>query len=539
MHATRLALSGALALATLAAATAQDAAEPIAPHLVVESAGPSGWRTLLGPTNLGNFLDRDEVRELWQPQTEMILGYLPQLLGDNADVDATRERLFAFDGLVRLAVLFDDDEPRFAALSVRGDDADEVAAFTNDLHRLLLAGRDMPRIDVEVAGQSRPARQAGRDVLTEPILDGTNAKMLLSRRDGLDVAAGLAAYLDARPITLANALPGTPALTVHVDVDALIPATEMGEDMDIVKALGLDVIDDLTLTLRAAGPLVEFDCDVRFSGPRRSLVAGLMPESTGVSRLATLVPDGTLGWSVSRCNLAAVFEGILDAIETEVDDPRAEMKKEIGFDLEADMLAHLSDELMVIGEPFDRPETANWSIVFRLPEAEPFRTSLDKLMKAARPLITPLETVDAAGVPLRAYGLLAYTTWMGAGNGLFVIGAGRDAEQQLTAMLTRAKELDFDAEVEQPFRDLTRHLPPGLQGVSRIDLDQVLAGPTDLAILMMEEMLMPQLRGPQIDAESAAAAQEKLRELLKEYSLSTWRTASGSEDGVWRWRLFW
>lgn len=525
---------------------AQQPVEPTQPHIVIETVGPDGWRARLGPTNLGVMLASEEGRSLWQPSMQPLLGMWAGLAGNEEAYKLSSERLLGYGGTIRIAAFINDGSAANLAIVFDGDRRTDMDAVGADIRKLiegLLPGEWRER---EAAGHKLELRRSGPDFVTAPVVDGKRLTMMMGDRDSIEGAMGLAAWLAARPATLTIPKPGSPALRVTFDLQPLISLGGVGNEQALLTALGLDGLKQLTLTLGAAGPHVQFGAAVEIDGAPRGVVKAFMPARQAISGLAALLPENSSASKVGRFDLHAFFEGVIDAIDVDLgdEDARATVERELGMDPSADMLAHATDEMLVVGSPFqdfDRLSEATWMLAWRLADDKKFAAGLEKLMQGAKPLIQTAETVDVDGVKLRRYGNpVGYDLWMAAGNGVWVISAGRDAEEQARDLLRAAKGRDFKvaAAPAKHLEDLGRNLPPGLNGYSGADLGSIVGMPVDWWLELLPELL-PRGMTPDVDEDTAEEQMEEMRALLKRHNLDRLRSATGFDAGTWRWRLYW
>jgi hypothetical protein len=489
---------------------AQDAAEPAPPQVVLETVGPDGWRARLGPTNLGALLASEGGRALWQPAVEPVLGMWAAIAGGPDAYRETSERLLGYGGSVRFAWRRSSDGMVSFAVVLDGDGRTDPAALAADLRRL-----------VEVAAPGE---------WTKKVVD----------------AMGLRAWLAARPATLATPKPGSPAARVKVDLAQMIDvgAGVGAGERELLEAFGLDALRNLTLTVRAAGPHVQLGADVEVAGAPRGFVRAFMPPSQGISGLAALLPKTTAATKVGRFDPLALVNAVLDLADAQIRSGREDAAEFFGVDLADDLFSHATDELLVIGEPlqdFERIREATWGLAWRLKDDVKFRAGFLAVTKKLKGFLSPSETVDVDGVELRRYGnLLGYDVWMAVGNGLWVITAGRDAEEEATALLQKAAGDQWQPIATPPsgFDGLGRHLPAGCNGFARADLASIASMPIDWWLEAIPDLLPRELR-PEVDEELADQEREAILALLVENRLSDLRTATGWSDGTWRWRLFW
>ncbi|MFK7739807.1 MAG: hypothetical protein AB8H80_05740 [Planctomycetota bacterium] len=536
------------------------AARKNAPHIVIETVGPDGWRARLGPTNIGTMLASEAGRKIWQPRIAPVLsGWRRSTGSDDTFADASA-RMFAYGGTLRLALRLDRSMNWIhnAALVLepgRGGAA-ELQALSKDIRALVLQGGGDEIGTFKLGERTLSARKEGRLSISEPFeRDGTLVILAGYRHspktESMETAEALLEHLLRRERQIQSPSPNSPALHVHVDMHDVKRGLIGFGFGEIEKAMGLDNLESATFEITAAGPHVSASLAVSTEAPRTHLLAALMPVSQGISPLTQLLPEASAtAWKVGRFDLHALANTFFDVLDitgfAPGDDSRAAAEKELGIDLSEDLLAHLSDEVMVTGAPlsnFDRPREASWSITFRVMEQEPFRKAFETMLPNWKPFLSVAETVDVDGVQLRRFAnMIGYDVWMATGNGLFSIGVGRDAEDDLTNLLQRAaaKPLGAVSNKTTLFADLSRHLPEGVQGIAQLDINESLSVPAEWWLEVIEEIL-PSLMNGMISEDQAEEEQEQMRALLNEHNLNIIRTATGSSDGGkrWDWRLYW
>lgn len=538
------------AILPMASLIAQTAATTARPHFVIETVGPDGWRTRLGPTNVATMLSSEAGRTIWQPSLEPLLGMWQMMIGDEQAFAASSKRIFEYGGVIRIAARINQSATAHLALMFEPDGRTDLAVLANDLKEMLGKGIPGEWQNVPNGAKQIRLRTMGDNAMTEPMLE--SGRMYLVAGELATIAEGmqLAAHLMTRPSNITAAKPGSPVLHFTMDVPEILAMTDADdEEAKVAKALGFAQLQEVTYALKAAGPRVELDITATMRGAARGMVAAFAPKSTGVSQLLQLLPGKASAWKVGRFDCGALYDGIVDAIVAseyakDTDAVHKDINEECGTDVRKQLLGNMTDELLVVGSPFqnfDSADEATWMIAFRLKQEEPFRKALQVMMPNAKPMLSTAETVDVDGVELRRYGnMFNYDIWMAAGNGIFVIAAGRDAEEEATALLRKAKTMTpaATAAISAGFQDLTRYLPPGLHGLAQSDIGSMLAIPSDWWLEMFNEMA-PLIQGPQLDPEEAEAQQEQFHELLKTHNLLLLRSATGRADGSWHWRLFW
>lgn len=539
----------ALPFATLAAQQATTAQGPKAlePHIVIETVGPDGWRMRLGVTNVAAMLGSEEGRSIWQPRLDPLLGMWQMMVGDEQAFAAASKRIFSYGGTIRIAAYINEDAAAHVAVMLEPDGRTDMEAVAKDITGLIERGIPGEWTTRAIGGRDVKLRSKG-DTITAPIVENGRLYLVAGDSNTIDKGLGLATHLMARPLTIGRPGPDSPALHMSYDIPALLAldSDDMGE---ISKAFGFSDIEDVTFSVKAAGPRVELDIAAHLSAPARGVVRAFAPDVQGISGLAELLPEKASAWKIGHFDGRAMFHGIVDAIVAEGwgetrKEIFADINEECGTDIDGELLANLGTEVLVLGSPlkdFDRLREATWLIGFRVKDEARFRKSFKALMTSVKGLFSGSETVDVDGVELRRYGnMVGYDLWMGVGNGLFVISAGRDSEEQATEVLKKAKGKTF-AKLEQlhaSHAELKRYMPKGLNGLAQLDIGSVLAIPSEWWVEPLNE-LVPFLGGPQLDPDEAEEQQARFHELLQANNLGLVRSATGFRDGRWHWRLFW
>ncbi|MEZ6036480.1 MAG: hypothetical protein R3F29_03295 [Planctomycetota bacterium] len=547
-------LSVSLALSLPAQDTATTAAvAPAAAHLTIEAVGPAGWHAQFGPTNVGGLLASQEGRPYWEPQIAPMFAMWHQLLGSDADYEAMRARVLGYSGAMRFAVRFGNgpgsDDMSEMVVAFEPDGRTDLKALAADFRTLI--ERSSPgewNGEYTALGATAQLRRLGDTAMTAPFVAGERMVILVASNGDLTDARTMLESLTAAPVAVGQKRPGSPALRLRLELARLLEdnGTFSGSDGELMKALGFDSLGAMTMEVASAGPHVTVDVGVEFVRDERGILAALMPDAPSVPALGHLLTDKTAAWRIGRFDLGALFSSAVSAIEAmrfNDGDVRESMKKELGLDVEQDLLAHMGDEVLVIGSPltnYDRLRESTWAIAWQLKDDVKFAKSFDQLMPQAKPFFSPSETVDVDGVALRRYGnMINYPVWIAVGRGLLVITCGRDAEEEATRILTAAAEGAAAPKPAPDFADLKRHLPAGLNGVATIDLADFGGVPAELWLEVLDEVLPFVGGGPSIDPEEAEEEKEKLFALLKANNLTTVRTANGFAARNWHWRLFW
>lgn len=552
MIAKRLSALIAFAVALLcpqatAQATAAQQRPTTKPHVVIETVGLDGWRTRLGVTNVAAMLDSEEGRKVWQPRLEPLLGMWQMMGGDEGAFAAASKRIFSYGGTIRIAVVINAATAAHVAVMLEPDGHSDLKVIAADIKSLI--ERALPgEWKKETIGGKEYSLRGNIDAITAPVVEDGRLYLVAGATATIATGIGLTTHLLARPVTITTSKPTSPALRISLDMQPLLALDDHPDTIKMIEGFGLSQLRELSFAVRAAGPRVELDVSSSIDGAPRGAVKAFASDSQGVSGLSQLLPKKATVWKVGRFDCRALFNGCINAIAAGLGDTREEIlaiaNEECGTDVDGQLLANLSDEMLVVGSPFqnfDRFDEATWLVGFRVKDEAKFRDSFQAMTKSMKWLFSGSETVDADGVELRRYGnMFSYDAWMAVGNGVFVIAAGRDAEEEATALLQKAKGQTFTVltELAASHQDLLRYLPPGLNGLTQANLGSVLAIPIEWWLDALNDLL-PFMDVPQVNPHEAEEQQQRFHKLLEANSLRLVRSATGFADGRWHWRLFW
>lgn len=521
------------------------------PQLVVETVGPDGWRTRLGPTNLGSLLASQQGHELWQPLVQPLLDGWQELVGAPVFA-AQRARVLGYGGRIRAAVWFDAGDRRAndglsAVLVLEPDGRTDMAELAGDLAAFqdtALGAWQQEQVD----GEAIVVRRADRKVMTKATLRDGKVLVALDSSDRLaEIVAAARWFVDAAG---GKAVSTSPALLVDLDVAQLLAdARRDGDDHRLLELLGVDSIARLQIGIGTAGPHVQLEIRQQFAGAPKGLFAAFFPPTAGVPTLQRAVPATAGSWRVGRFGFQALFDALLALTKSrqlpDAENVREEIRNELGVDVGDDLIAHMTDEVLAFGSPLDaidRPDDFTWAIAIALRDEPAFGKSLATMLRKAKPHLNRAATTTIHGVECHRYGnVLRYDLWFAVGRGAFLCAGGRDAEERLTQLLAglaaAPKAADSTGPAEAALADVRRFLPPGMNAAARGDLDAMLGVPVALFDALRAGPLS--IFGLDPLPEDAPEQIERLRALLKVHQLDVLRTATGYEHGSWRWRLYW
>jgi hypothetical protein len=545
------------ALSLFAATVCGQTTAAVTPHAVLETVGPDGWRMRLGPTNLGSLLESEKGHELWQQGALPILAFWQQMLGDEAAFVASKARVLGYGGRIRVGLWVEPDKfsrQRLAhlALVLEGDGRTDLGALAKDLRLLQTRLADGEWGETEVGGTMFDLCKKGEDVMTAPLAETNSLFVVMSNRENFSsaLAAGRAFAATA---TGKAPPPNSPALRIQVDLPALVAMGMKGSDRDaeMMQKLGLSSLGPCEFSVGTAGPHVRLEIAQEFvAGAERGLFDAFLPATAGVPALRRGVPAGPGSWKVGHFDFLALYltiEKALATVNQTANEVRAEAKKELGVDIVDDLLAHLTDDVLLITSPvvqLERPEDFTWTLAIRLRDEAAFGKSLLTAIEKGKPFLQREATQKIGDVEIHRYGsMFGYDVLMGVGHGSFVLAGGRDAEAQITGLLEALKSMPtaVDATAKNPgFDDLQRHLPPGCNGLAVGDIGSLVAIPARVWFGILGELTpLRGLPGLPRDEEDDPEQREAVLELLKKHGLATLRSATGYAERTWRWRLFW
>lgn len=546
-----LLLSGLLLVCPLA--PAQTAAAGDDPHILIDTVGPDGWRIRLGPTNLGGLLESEKGRELWEPRLQPLLEMWRQLAGDEAAYAVSRTRLLDYGGRIRMGMWLDENERQgpdpaaCVAVVLDGDGRSDLAAIAADLRALLYEQIPGEWEDVELGDATLAVRRDRDSRVTAPLLEDGRIVIAATSEGELELALRRARAMAGAGT--AELRPDSPALRIRFDFTAIVAgfmANEDESDRRLMQALGIDSLGAGTATIGTAGPRVQLEYSQAFTRAERGLFGAFMPATKSIPSLLAAVGEGT--WTVGHFDCLALYESIMDALEANGDeDPRAEVKRETGIDLAADLLAHMTDDVMLWlpeAENFDDTfDKTAWALTFRLRDDDAFRDGLLRLLPKARPFLQHERTEEYEDVELFRYGnMLGYDTWLAVGRDVFVMAGGRGADERTREVLGRVKALpaELPAEMSPPagFEPLKRYLPPGTHGFAVGSATNIISLPSTIWLEILSGIL-PLPERVVLDPDEDAERREELAALLAEHRLAVARSATGFADNTWRVRIYW
>jgi hypothetical protein len=517
------------------------------PQLRIQTLGPDGWRQRLGPTNLGSMLTSARGQALWREPSQALLGWW-QIPGAGADATkAAQQRLLGYSGRVQIGVWFATEGATsqfdHAALVLHADGHTDLSALATDLEQALYRERPGEWVTLTTAGTALRARLADGMLVTAPICSAQHLQIVHASTERIAAALADAAAL-TQDVGPALAVPNR---VFHLSAAAAPLVRGWSGRAAVDQALGLTSLAGVDLAIGTAGPHVQLEAGLNFSGPERGLFGVLFPDRRGVPALAHQSPKAVHFWRAGRVDLRNLMPVMVaaaaaaDAAEPDVE--QAQLKRALGIDLHQDLLLHTGDEYLLTvtaAEPSEELSETTWGFALRLTDEGAFSRSFATMLQQLKPYLSKAEEETHGTVPLRRYGnMFGYPLWLAVGNGLFTAAGGRDAEAMVRSLLDAGRAATAELPtLPEAFADLPKHLPPGSNGLGQLDAESVLSLPDAFWF----DFLLPSLPWPwphRADGAEATMDRAAMRALLREHHLDRLRTATGYREDTWRFRLYW
>lgn len=480
------------------------------PLFTIQLAGPKAMHQAVLPTNLGTVLSSPEckpLRDLWQA---MVQGILEEARSEDA-MDAwpvLQERLLDYAG--RLDIEFHVTHREVRNNRVRyevgghillwPDRSTEMTRFSRELRAFMLAffGETPNSTDLE---DGRSCEFLGRphdDGISLPIrhteqeAQGHALVLFFGSRIGNAISGGIErlARSSEAHARRNRAWQNTMGLLGQLDVDMAQVAALIEDEFRrherqaplVRRFFGLGSWERAGLCVRTAGPkiLTEATMDYR-QGEERGLFAGLLPDITTLPKLAHVAPRGTdekpSAFVACHLRIGTISDRFLEVVGNifrselrSLDEIKAEVKKELGFDLQGDLLAHLSTEvvgLLKIDEGAERdpqaPDADGLCFVMSITNQEGFAATYKKLK--AHPDLRPRPAHEIQGgeaVPVRGP---AGGEYIGRTKEFFFYAVGDRGLEAMTAFLRQNNKGGDQPGLPKVVQRAIRNTPPGWNAV--------------------------------------------------------------------------
>jgi len=544
--------SAAATASTDAGSVASAMQKPLQPFMRLDLVGPAAFRRAFAPTNLGKLMASADGEKLWRPLVAPLDKMWAQLDQGSPDFRASRERVLAYAGRVRVLWLMAPDgeghERMCGVFALDMDDHTDFAALAGDVARPLQNAIQAPPTNRKVEGREVSLLLDEEEVfLSLPMVIDRQLVAFFGEGSMLEVAVtqGLAA--------LANdvAAPQAP-VSFEVDIARLVRATDVLDEAVPAKLFGLESLSSLSVQLRPDQGHVEVEATVAWGEGQRGVFAGLFPDVADLPKIRTRVPPQATPWFVAPVRPDVIFDVIVEAAGLEddggVEGVRASIHEELGMHIDDELLDHLGGDVMVLGDLWEKDDYDAFKegedlplggcVAFSVKNADAFQRGLDKVLLYLKRHVRQSEVREVNGVKITKLGSVFVTgLHMAVGKDLFALAIGEESVAQLEALVTTEIPVGEPALPTAALQ--TRHLAPaGWNALGITDLRALLGGQVGMALEMLDNP-MARAMGFDFAAEETQAMMDSLLPLIKRHALGDLVTMAGFEDNRWRLRLVW
>ncbi len=520
----------------------------VRPLLRLDAAGPAAFREAFLPTNLGDLLASEDGTALWRPLLTPIEHMWRQFDGSEG-FDATRDRVLDYAGRIRVLWMVepgteDEDDHAYGVFALEADGATDLSALAGDLSRVV--ERIIPEQPVErtVGDHTLAMIGSGREFVTMPLVVEGSVLAFFGESGSLEQTVpkclqALAADTD-RP---------TAPISFQVDLAQLKELAEVRSEPELVKAFGLESLRSLQAVVRANGPHVELGLEVAFGDGERGILGALFPDVDTLPQLLRRVPREATPWLTMPLRLDVLFDVVMDtAEEFGEENVRQDVRNELGLDLGTELFAHLSGEVMVLGdlwrardpELFRDGEDPDLGacVAFSLRDAAAFGRGFDKLLAHLKGVVHKHETRTVEGVEITRLGSsVVGGMHMAVGQDLFAMAFGDEGVTQLEALVTGSAQSP-DSRLPEAVIRVQHHAPRGWNGLGLANLRALFGGQVTLVMEMLEDAL-PRQMGFEFSTDETQERLDKVLPLLVRHELDHLVTMTGWDEGTWRLRTLW
>jgi hypothetical protein len=476
------------------------------PLFTLQVAGPKAMQQAVLPTNLGTMLASPEckpVRNVWQL---VLAGILQEARAENAEEAwaALQSRLLGYAG--RLDVEFHVTRREVVRNNwVRYDVAGHMLLWpdgTTDMGKLAQEARAFL---VAVSGETPDSTEledgrvceffgrANDDGMSLPMKHGEKGEALVlffGSRIGKAISGGLkrvAASSEAHALRN-RAWRKTHGQLARLDVDMAQVAELMDDEFRrqetwrelMRKFFGTRSWEWAGASIRTAGPQILIEATMDFKpGVDRGFFGAVLPDITTVPKLGFLAPHGTeekpAAFVAAHIRMDRLYNIFLETVGNifrhkprSLEEIKAEVQKEMGFDMEKELLAHLDTGVLGLwaiddeadeGEGRRRPDGNGLCFVARITNEEAFAATYKKLK--ALPDVRGAMAYEIEGgevVPMRGM------TGFGRTGKLFFFAVGDRGVEAMKTLLRENKAGDQRA-LPKIVQRTVRNTPPGWNGV--------------------------------------------------------------------------
>ena len=542
----------AFAVLIAAPLVCQDAPVPAKltkPLLILEMDGPNALRGAFLPTNVGTMLASREARSIWPDLWDRL---------NRSWYGEGKETLLTYGGRVRVLAFIDPGPPQRerGIIVLEPDGQTALADVAERLSQLLRDAAQAAPVDRKVAGWDLTTVYLDTPgILSLPReINGRMVSFFGSERD-MDwvVEAGVETLKAPLPKIGENH-----PLSLHVDLEQLARLAREespGNQRIMDEIYALSSLGDLQILLRNAGPQVMLEVELGFRGGERGIFAGLMPDTQQRPTLVSMVPKDGRPWAATRLDVDSLVRTALSLLtlalrhgsapEDPLEEIRQDLKRDMGFDVFDDLLAHFGDEVLVLRKPGSAPSTAEMGnlltgmcLGIRIHGTEPVRTNLLKLLEEAE-LPVQASPQNYKGVPVQE---LPYPDGSGAAYcavtaDLLLFAFDDLGLELLHGVLDARRTGARDLRPPHIIRRTLNRAPLGLNGMGVVDISTLMRdGFPFMGMLFGFGMWRFPIKAPGPDEDQPA---NRVLTLLENNGLGDVVFFTGYHDNRWHLRLIW
>ena len=285
------------------------------------------------------------------------------------------------------------------------------------------------------------------------------------------------------------------------------------------------------------------------------LLAGILPAVDTLPRLLARIPAEATPWLTLPFRPDLMFRTGLEAAaaadqrEGGVEAVRQEVHDELGLYLGAELLDHLSGEVMVLGDLWQSDDTAVFRrgddpplgacIAFSLRDAPAFSRGFDKLLNRLKGVVHQHETREVDGVKITRLGSMFLTGMhMAVGQNLFAMAFGEEGVAQLEGLVAAGRQTANARALPAAVQRVQHLAPKGFNGLGLANLTALFGGQMTLVLELLDDAL-PREMGFDFSVDETQEWLDKLLPLVAQHKLEDIVTMTGYDDGRWRLRLVW
>jgi len=459
------------------------------------------------PTNLGTLLSAPECKPVRNLLQLMLQGILGEAKAEDAGDawTALERRLLSYAGRLDVEFHVTNREVRNKAwvrydvaghLLLWPDGSTDMAKLSQEVRGFLVAMSGTTP-NTKDLGDGRECEFFGRardDGISLPMKHGEQGDALVlffGSRIGKAISGGLTRLAKSSEAQAQRdqAWRKTPGQLGLLDVDMAQVATMMDDEFRreperqlMQKFFGSKSWERAGSSIRTAGPqiLIEATMDCK-PDEERGIFGALLPDITTLPKLAWMAPHGTeekpAAFVASHIRMDKLYNLFLEVVGNlfrrkprPLAEIKAEVKKEMGFDFETDLLAHLSTEvlgLLKIDEDMERdrvaPDADGLCFVMRITNQEGFEATYKKL-KMHRDL-RPGEAQEIPGgeaIPIR---MLDRNEYLGRTKKVFFYAIGDRGLEVMKAFLRHNAKAGDQPALPKVVQRTFRNTPPGWNAV--------------------------------------------------------------------------